>query len=451
MSQGARARTHPHPESLPVSALITALVALGQISTSIYIPSMPSIVADLATTPERVNLTLSGFLLGFAICQLVFGPGSDHFGRRPVLFVGLGLYLLATLLCALAPDIDTLILGRLLQGMAACAGPVLGRAIVRDVYGASRTAAAMAWIGAALAISPAVAPIIGGYLQEWFGWRASFIFLMIVGLVIAAATWRLLAETSPRHNGSHSSDRTTTATADSMRAPQEMMVKTGANGGAEISAKPAPMAGSDTPRLLAAFGTLLAERSFVGYTLCVAFIFAGLMAYAAGGPFVFITLLGLTPSTFGMLAVFTVAGYLAGSLAAGRLSKRMPARRLTAAGLALSLLGSAGLVVPALTAAPSVLAVVAPMVLFTAGLGIVLPAGIAGAMAPFPRIAGAASALLGFVQMLVAAAASFTTGLLHDPSALPMSGVIAASTVLATISFVVLVRREPSAGRQSTI
>lgn len=461
-----RTRTHLHPESLPVSALITALVALGQISTSIYIPSMPSIVADLATTPERVNLTLSGFLLGFAICQLVFGPGSDHFGRRPVLFVGLGLYLLATLLCALAPDIDTLILGRLLQGMAACAGPVLGRAIVRDVYGASRTAAAMAWIGAALAISPAVAPIIGGYLQEWFGWRASFVFLLVVCVILSAAAWRLLAETSPRHNGGHNgsghslrrpSPETASQAGPDMGSDMGSGTISGTvSGGAsdavsEAGSGPAPAAAFDAPRLLMAFGTLLADRIFVGYTLCVAFIFAGLMAYAAGGPFVFITLLGLAPSTFGMLAVFTVGGYLVGSLSAGRLSRTVSARRLSAAGLVMSLLGSAGLLVPALTAAPSVLAVVAPMVLFTAGLGIVLPAGIAGAMAPFPRIAGAASALLGFVQMLVAAAASLATGLFHAPSALPMAGVIAASTVLAALAFMALVRREPSGDRQSTV
>ncbi len=442
-----RERARPHPESLPVGALITALVALGQISTSIYVPSMPSIVADLATTPERVNLTLSGFLLGFAVCQLVFGPGSDHFGRRPMVFAGLALYLASSLLCAMAPNIDLLIAGRLLQGMAACSGPVLGRAIVRDVYGPSRTAAAMAWIGAALAVSPAVAPMIGGYLQEWFGWRASFVFLLAVGVAISAATWWLLTETSPRH-AARRPDRSPDPSAEGLPEPlaeglpeplAESLPDPSAGGLPDPSAEGLRNHLPATP-LLAAFGTLIADRSFVGYTLCVAFIFAGLMAYAAGGPFVFITLLGLAPSTYGMLAVFTVAGYLAGSLAAGKLSRRVAARRLTAAGLAAALLGGAGLVIPALVATPSVMAVVAPMVLFTAGIGVVLPAGIAGAMAPFPRIAGAASALLGFVQMLVAAGASLATGLLHAPSALPMAGVIAACAVLATATFIALVR-----------
>jgi MFS transporter, DHA1 family, multidrug resistance protein len=395
------------PRSLWVGALLTALTALGQISTSIYIPSMPSIVRDLATTPDRVNLTLTGFLFGFAVCQLVFGPASDRLGRRPTLFIGLIAYLAASLLCALAPDIQTLIAGRVLQGMAACAGPVLGRAIVRDVYGPDRTAAAMAWIGAALAVSPAVAPIIGGYLQIWFGWRAAFVFLTVVGVVILLAVRLLLRETNPRR----------------------------------------PAAADPAPGLLAACSTLLADRRYVGFTLAVAFVFAGLMAFAAGGPFVFIELLGLSPDHYGMLAVFTVVGYLAGSLGAGRLSRRMRLERLVGIGIAGVLAGGGSMLLLAWAQAPSVVAVIAPMALFTAGMGIVLPAGIAGAMAPFPDIAGAASALLGFVQMLTAGAASLATGLLPHGSALPMAAVIAGGAALAALAFTALVLPRPAPPR----
>ena len=395
-----------HPESLPVGALLTALVALGQISTSIYIPSMPSIVVDLATTPNRVNLTLSGFLLGFALCQMIFGPVSDRFGRRPVMFVGLGLYLAASLLCSFAPSIGVLIAGRVLQGMAACAGPVLGRAIVRDIYGPSRTAAAMAYIGAALAVSPAVAPIIGGYLQVWFGWRAAFVFLTVVGALIFVATWLLLAETNPRDRRSE----------------------------------------SGAPGLLKACATLLRDRHYLGYTLVVAFVFAGLMAFAAGGPFVFIELLGLSPEHYGMLAIFTVAAYLAGSLAAGR-PGRLALHRLVLLGIIGALVGGGTMVALTAFASLSVVGVVAPMAIFTAGLGVALPAGIAGAMSPFPRIAGAASALLGCIQMLVAAAASFAVGVLPHGSALPMAAVIGAGAAAALLSFTTLILPARRRGR----
>jgi DHA1 family bicyclomycin/chloramphenicol resistance-like MFS transporter len=388
-----------HPESLVVGALLTALVALGQISTSIYIPSMPSIVSELATTPELVNLTLTGFLLGFAVCQMVFGPVSDRLGRRPALFAGLGLYLAASLLCAFASTIAMLIIGRVLQGMAACAGPVLGRAIVRDIYGPSRTAAAMAYIGAALAISPAIAPIIGGYLQVWFGWRSAFAFLTAVGALILAASWLLLMETSPRGLGSE----------------------------------------PNTHGLLRSCALLLRDRRYLGYTLVVSFIFAGLMAFAAGGPFVFIELLGLSPEHYGMLAIFPVVGYFAGSLAAGRLTGRLSLNRLVLLGVGVSLLGG-GLMAGLAALAPlSVAGVIAPMAIFTAGLGMALPAGMAGAMAPFPQVAGAASALLGFIQMLVAAAASFAVGVLPHGSALPMAVVIAAGAMAALLSFTGLV------------
>lgn len=386
--------------SLTLGALLTALVALGQISTSIYIPSMPAIVHDLATTPDRVNLTLSGFLAGFALCQLVFGPVSDRCGRRPTLLAGLGLYLGASAWCALAPSIGALIAGRVLQGMAACVGPVLGRAIVRDVYGPDGTARAMAMIGAALAVSPALAPIIGGYLQVWFGWRAAFVFLSGVGVIVMAATFRLLAETNPARRPGH-------------------------------------LAG---PGIAAAAALLLRDRRYLGNTLAVSFVFAGLMAFAAGGPFVFIEGLGLSPQHYGMLAVFTVAGFLAGSLLAGRLTGRLELTHMVARGLLIAVGGAIAMAVLAAVAAPSVIAVVAPMAVFTAGLGIVMPAGMAAAMAPFPRIAGSASALLGFVQMLVAALASVAVGALPHHSGLPMAAVIAVCAILALLGFLAFVR-----------
>lgn len=396
-----------NPRTLIVGALLTALTALGQISTSIYIPSMPAIVRDLATTPDRVNGTLSGFLFGFAVFQLVFGPASDRLGRRPVLLAGLAFYVGASVLCAVAGSIEVLILGRVLQGMAACCGPVLGRAIVRDVYGPAETAAAMAWISAALAVSPAVAPIIGGYLQVWFGWRAAFVVLATGGAVLIAASWFLLRETRPRPDGS----------------------------------------GGQPPGLLEAGRVLAGDRCYVGYTLAVACVFAGLMAFAAGGPFVFIEQLGLSPERYGMLAVFTVAGYLIGSVSAGRLARRMPLERLVAIGIALALAGGGAMLLLAWAAPPSVIYAIAPMAVFTAGIGVVLPLGMAGAMAHFPRIAGAASALLGFVQMMIAGLAALAVGLLPAVSALPMAAVIAACALLAAVSFTALVRPHSSRRR----
>jgi MFS transporter, DHA1 family, multidrug resistance protein len=393
----------PAPDALVISALLTALVALGQISSSIYIPSMPSLVADLATTPDRVSLTLSLFLFGFAFGQLVFGPLSDRLGRRPVLLGGLGLYLGASILCLVAPSINALIAGRFAQGCAASVGPVLGRAIVRDVHGPDRSATVMAYIGAALAISPAVGPIIGGYLQIWFGWRSAFVFLAAVGSVLAVATHRLLAETRPV-------DGAGTATMS---------------------------------RQLMAYLTLVRSRIFWAHTLAVAFIFSGLKAYTVGGPFVFIARLGLSPEHYGMLAVFTVASFLVGSLVTGRMAARVGVDRIVRAGITVSAAGGALMLAVAFARPLSVAGIVAPMMVFTFGLALVMASGIAGAMAHFPGIAGAASALLGFVQMIVAGIATVIVGAFPDNAALAMAWTIAATAAIGLAAFSVLARRAP--------
>jgi DHA1 family bicyclomycin/chloramphenicol resistance-like MFS transporter len=399
----------PDPRSLSVGALLTALVALGQISTSIYIPSMPSLVGALAASPPAVNLTFSLFLLGFALSQIIFGPLSDRYGRRPVLFAGIGLYLLATVLCALATTIEALIVGRFLQGMAAASGPVLGRAMVRDIYGPEETARAMAYIGAALAISPALAPIFGGYLQVCCGWRAAFVVLGAVGVLILVLAFRVLGETN---------------TAPDPRA-------------LEVRA------------IARAFGTLLRDRRYCGYTLAVSFVFAGLMVYTGIGPFVFIDFLGLSPEHYGMLALVTVTGFLIGSLIAGRMTARFGLDRLLVAGAVICLVGGGGMAALAVVGSrdvfAGVLVLVLPMTVFTLGMGLVLANGMAGAMAPFPRIAGAASALMGFVQMVVAGAVVVLVGLLPQTSARPMAFGIAATGLCTLLALTTLrPRRKPS-------
>ncbi len=397
----ARDSSKPDPESAVVFALLTALIALGQISTSVYIPSMPSLVEVFVTTSARVNLTLSFFLFGFAVCQLVYGPLSDRFGRRPVLLVGVTLYTAASIACVFAPSIEALIVGRLVQGMTACSGPVLGRAIIRDVYGAERSARALAYVGVTLAVSPAAAPIVGGYLQEWFGWRAAFVLLSAIGGVIVAAVWRLLAETNRRRDA---------------RA-------------------------LDLGGFGAAYRRLLTSPAYYGYTLAVAFVFAGLMAYAAGAAFVFIDVIGLSPARFGMVSTVAVAGFLAGSLAAGRLGGRVDLDRLLMAGVSLSFLGGAVMVAIGAAGHVSAPAIILPAMVFTTGMGIVLPTGMAGAMAPFPAIAGAASAVLGFVQMAVSGLASLAVGAFAPTSQVPMAAVIAVVTGIAFGAFTVLVWR----------
>ncbi len=398
----------PHPESLAFGGLLTMMIAIGQFSIGIYLPSMPSLADTFSTGPEMVNLTLSLFLFGFAISQLVYGPLSDRFGRRLTLLGGLALFVAASLACAAATTIEGLIAARILQSVGACSGPVLGRAIVRDVYGRERAAKVLAYIGLVFAISPVVVPVVGGYIHVGMGWQANFLVLAAVGVVLLVAAWLFLTETN--------------------RDPDPRAL---------------------SPRgMVMSYVTLLGSATYLGYMLSVAFVFAGLMAYAAGSPFLFIDLIGLTPDEFGWMALFTVPGFLVGTLATARLSTRLGIDNMMLAGVSVSLLGALIMLAIALTGHLGIAGIVIPMLINFAGLGMVMPTGIAGALAHFPRMAGAASALLGFVQMALAAAASVAVGALPVVSQLPMAMVITGATAVAFLIFYILIwrRRESLPG-----
>lgn len=410
-------RSKPDPASIAVGALLTAMIALGQISTAIYVPSMPSLVAVLGTTPERVSLTMTVFLAGFAVSQLAFGPLSDRFGRRPVLFAGLVIFVAASIACAVAPGIGTLLIGRFFQSMGACAGAVVGRAVVRDVYGRERAARALAFIGVAFSVSPAISPIIGGYLQAWFGWRSSFTFLTGVGLVIALATWIMLRETN-HHTDPHALN------------PSGMLRN---------------------------FATLLKSPVYVGYMLAIALVFAGLMAFVTASPFLLIDGLGLSPAHYGLLVALPTVGTLAGNLSAGVLTLRLGVERMVLAGTLLALAGGVAMVAGSLAGYFGVVAILAPIAVFLVGWGVVMPNAMAGALAPYPRMAGAASALLGFTQMVAGALASLVTGWLpHVTSQLPLGLVITVVGAGGLAAFLTLTWRHrhagataPEAGRQA--
>lgn len=385
----------PPADSLLVGALLTMLIALGQLSTAIYVPSLPSMMAALGTTQHMVTLTFTVFLAGFAVSQLVFGPLSDCCGRRVVLLAGVLLFAVASVACALAPSIEWLIAARFVQSMGACSGAVVGRAVVRDAYGPERAARAFAYIGVAFSLSPAISPIIGGFLQEWFGWRASFVFLAGAGGVALAAAIVLLDETNRFRD-----------------------------------------ARALAPRAMARnFATLLKSPVYVGNTAAVALVFSGLMAFVTGSPFVFVQTMHIAPSRYGLYAALAALGTLAGSLSAGRWSVRYGTRRMIRAGIALAILGGGSMTGLGLAGVLTPMAIIGPVLVFLTGMGIVMPNGMAGAMAPFPRMAGAASALLGFVQMAAAAAASSIVGSFVFTTQLPLGLFMLGLACLALAAF----------------
>ncbi len=390
-------------ESLIVSVLLTAMVALGPISTDLYLPSLPAIGAAFGVSNAEVQLTLSVFLAGFAVSQLVYGPLSDRFGRRPVILGGLALYLLATIVCAFAGSIEVLILARFLQALGACVGPVLGRAVVRDIYGRERAARMLSYMGMAMALAPAFGPILGGFLEVWFGWRANFAALA----AFAVATLAGALVTLPETNRWKSPDAT----------------------------RPG--------HLLATYLGLLRHRSYIGYVLVTACTYAGIFSFISGSAFVLIGLLGLSPDVYGFCFAAIVVGYMAGTFLSGRLTLALGLERMVQLGTAVQVAGGAAGLGLLLLDSVTLAGIVLPVVVFMLGTGLAMPNAQAGAIGPFPRAAGSASALLGFFQMGLAALIGIAVGHGSGESAFAMMAAIALVALGGALSYWLVVHPAP--------
>lgn len=385
--------------STAATLVLAAFVALGPLATDMYLPALPAMAAALNAAPADVQLTLSVYMVGLALAQLVYGPLADRFGRKPLLLVGLLLFTLASLACALTRSIEAMIVFRLLQALGGSAGPVLARAAVRDVHDPLEAARILSYLGTATALAPALAPIGGGYLLVTFGWPSVFVFLAAYGLAATALLWFALPE----------------------------------------SLSPALRQSIHPVAIARNYRFLLRHRDYVGYTLACAFTFAGLFAFLSGASFVLIEFLGVSPQHFGYYFILAVGGYVTGTLFAGRLSRRLGINRLLLIGGVIATLGGALMAALALAKVFAPLAVMLPMMLYMMGMGIVRPQSMAGAIGPFPQMAGAASALLGVVQMSVAAAAGVVVGQLHSGTPLAMATTIALMGAAGLVSFVGLV------------
>lgn len=386
------------PGSRGLIILLTALVAMGPMSVTLYLPSMPALGIEFQADAGLVQRSFTIFLAGFAAAQLVYGPLADRFGRRPVLVGGLLVYIAGSLACALSGSIGVFLLSRLLQGLGACVGPVVARAVVRDRFERSDAVRAFAFIGTALAIAPAVGPLIGGFLEVWLGWRSAFVFLVGYGALMAVLVLTRLEETIPVRDSN----------------------------------------ATNPARLVRNYGSLIINARYLGWLAPIIFGLGGLFAYNAAAPFLFIEGLGLSPDEFGMLAVFTVSAYATGSWLAGRMEGRLTARAAAVAGLGVAALG--GALMLALSSELSVTRLIAPMMLFVFGFGLLIPACTAAALQPFPHIAGSASALMGFLQMGMGAAGSLIVSKIFDGTAVTMGSVLAAMAFLGGAGFLLLTR-----------
>ena len=368
--------------SVGAIALLTAMSALGQFATTVYLPSIPAMAIALDASPAAIQQTLTAFLVAFGVGQLLVGPLSDRYGRRRVLFAGLALFLAGTVQCALAPDIGLVLVGRVLQALGASASIVTARAAIRDSFDGAEMARVMGFISIVFGIVPGFAPLIGGVVHEAFGWTAAFWAMAAFAAALALAAWGALPETNDR-----------------------------------------PLSSLRLPAFFAGYGPMLSSWRFMGNALLTAAIFAALFSFLSGSPSLFIEHLGVSPAEYGIYPPITVLGSMLGGAVTGRMAGRWSVSTLLMVGVSFAVLGAVAMLAMSLSGLMTPISVTTAMFVFVICFGFAMPTAISSAMAEFGDRAGSAAALIGFLQMLGSAAGPICVGLLSglDKHAFPVS------------------------------
>ena len=401
-SDGLSEAERRRAESIPAAALLIALTAVAPLAIDMFLPSMPAMAEEFDIPSSTIQLAVSLFLLAFAASQLVYGPASDRFGRRPVLIAGLALFVAGGAIALVSPSAEVLIASRVVQGLGGGVGPAIARAIVLDVFGRDRAGRVLAYMTIATPLAPAIAPIIGGLLQEVFDWRAVFVTLVALGVFLIVAYRLLIPETNRRP------DR-------------------GATNVGQMSQN---------------YGGLFRSRSFVAYSLVIGLMFSGQLVFISGSSFVFIDEHGLSAGFFGLGFGFVAVGIMSGAWLSSRLIGRWRDTNIVLLGAVVAAGASAVMAALAWAGAANPWAVLVPMFAAAGGFGIARPPAMAGALIPFPQMAGLASAVLGFAQMIFAATYNIAFSALVEVDQVAMTSGIAAAAVVALVAILAL--RPPS-------
>jgi MFS transporter, DHA1 family, multidrug resistance protein len=382
--------------------MLIGSTAVGPLSLNILAPAMPGLITTLGASAGTVQLTLSLFLFGMAVSQLVLGTLSDRFGRRPVMLAGLALTVVASLAALATTSITGLIIARAVQAFGATVGVVVGRAIIRDLYDRDRAASMIGWVTMAMVIAPMIAPLIGGALDTAFGWQAIFVFMAAFAAVVLAWT--------------------------AFQLPETRAVATSEGFG----------------HFIAASGSLLTDRTYLGYALVATTNSAMFFTFVGGAPHVVVTIMQRTSAEYGVWFVVISLAYMAGNFAAGRWSARFGVDAMIRAGVATTVFGAAvGMIWMLLDPRGGPEVIMIPQMIIGFASGFMLPNAIAGVVSVRPQAAGAASGLMGFMQMGLGAVTAQVIGILLDGSAsgLPLTTIVLVLCACGLVAFFTLVRR----------
>src|SRR3984893_11371939 len=375
--------------------LLAAVTATVTLAMHILIPVLPLAAADFSVSRRAIQQAITLYLFGIAGGQLLYGPVSDRFGRRPTLIAALILYIAAGAVAGWAATIGSLLIARVLQAVGGCGGVGLGRGIVRDSAGPGEATSRMALLTMVQSLAPGVGPAVGGFLGAWFGWRSIFVMLVALGLVTLAGV---------------------------------------------VSALPETAASRGSGRMLRGYPRLLRSRTFCGHLFGGAFTSTTFFAYLTASPFIFTDMLHRPASEVGLYYLVVLAGVPIGSFGSSRLARRVPSVLLLRASSAIALAGAALFFVVATIGNLTVVTVLGPMILFSVGVGAASPVAITAAISTDPQLIGAASGLYGFMQMANGALCTLMVGLIPADPAFAAATVLLAGLLLGQSFFLLSTR-----------
>lgn len=389
-------------------ALLAGLAALGALATNIMLPAFPEMARTFDVGPRDLAWTLSSFFVAFALGQLVVGPLTDAVGRSTPVMVGLGVFVMGSLICALAPSLPVLIVGRVVQALGACATAVLARAIARDLFTGPALTRALALIMIAMAAAPGFSPMLGTLTTAWFGWRATFLLVLIAAIIVAVFYRIGAGETLPK-----------------------------------ASRKPL-----QPTHIARTYRDLLGDRRFVAPALTVSLMIGGLYSFFGAAPAILMDEMGLSATGLSIFFAATVFVVFGSGMAGPRLARRWGVAKVGMAGVVIALVGGVGLLASIGASSPAPF--MAAVTVFLLGMGTINPIGTAITLEPFGSHAGMASALLGFLQMACAAVGTALIGVLPFEAIVACSLVIAGGSLIAVMTFVPVVLAAPSDAKATT-
>ncbi|MFM1972564.1 MAG: hypothetical protein RL185_1246, partial [Bacteroidota bacterium] len=373
------------------------LSAIGPLSIDMYLPAFPSIAKGLNTTVASVMLSLSSFFIGISVGQLLYGPLLERYGRKTPLYFGLALYAVSSLACATAMSVETLIVFRFFQALGGCVGMVASRAMVRDLFDVKDNAKVFSTLMLVIAVSPIIAPSLGGLITTYIGWRYIFVMLIIVIAAIIAGIYFLLPD----------------------------------------SKGPDPSYSLKPTAILSSFSSIIKHPQFALYTFSGSVASAGLYAFISGSPYVFLEIFKVTEQHYGWVFAFVASGLIGSSQLNSILLKKYKSEQIIKVALYFQSFVAIVLASTALFGFSELYSTILLIFLYLCCQGFIFPNASALSMAPFGHNAGNASALMGFIQMSLGALMSAMVSVLHNESTMPMTGVMAFCSVLASLIFAI--------------